>query len=134
MSDKSIEFTDEEALQKFLLDIECLDELLPWTGKFNLFDVLKISRTEIRHSNMLAWLLNANENHSMGDLFIKGIIQRLVENNSEGRYDVFQTLLMDLYSFSVFREWRNIDILLVSDMEKTLIAIENKVGASEHSD
>lgn len=69
MSDKSIEFTDEEALQKFLLDIECLDELLPWTGKFNLFDVLKISRTEIRHSNMLAWLLNANENHSMGELY-----------------------------------------------------------------
>ena len=33
--------TKEEALQNFLLDIECLDELLPWTGTFNLFDVLK---------------------------------------------------------------------------------------------
>lgn len=47
------EMTKEEALQNFLLDIECLDELLPWTGTFNLFDVLKISRTEIRHSNQL---------------------------------------------------------------------------------
>lgn len=53
--------TNEEALQNFLLDIGCLDELLPWTGKFNLFDVLKISRTEIRHSNMLGWILNPNE-------------------------------------------------------------------------
>ena len=44
--------TDEEALQRFLLDIGCLDELLPWTGKFNLFDVLKISRAEIRHDSI----------------------------------------------------------------------------------
>lgn len=125
--------TNEEALQNFLLDIGCLDELLPWTGKFNLFDVLKISRTEIRHSNMLGWILNPNENHGLGDLFLKGILQRLVENDMDGRYDVFNVLLMDLYSFSVLREWKNIDILLSSSDEKTVIAIENKVGSREHS-
>ena len=110
------------------------DALLPWTGKFNLFDVLKISRTEIRHSNVLSWLFSANENHGLGDAFIKGILQRLVENDTEGRYDVFGVLLMDFYSFTVYREWKNIDILLVSDDEKTMIAIENKVGSGEHSD
>ena len=130
---KSKELTNEEALQNFLLDIGCLDELLPWTGKFNLFDVLKISRTEIRHSNMLGWLLNPNENHGLGDAFLKGILQCLVENDSNGRYDVFHVLLMDLYSFSVMREWKNIDILLTSSDEKTVIAIENKVGSHEHS-
>lgn len=130
---KSKELTNEEALQNFLLDIGCLDELLPWTGKFNLFDVLKISRTEIRYSNMLGWLLNPNENHGLGDAFLKGILQCLVENDSNGRYDVFHVLLMDLYSFSVMREWKNIDILLTSSDEKTVIAIENKVGSHEHS-
>ena len=35
---------NEEALRDFLLDIECLDELLPWTRRVNLFDILKISR------------------------------------------------------------------------------------------
>lgn len=127
------ELTNEEALQIFLLDIGCLDELLPWTGKFNMFDVLKISRTEIRHSNMLGWLLNPNENHGMGDVFLKGILQRLVENDSDGRYDVFNVLLMDFYTFSVMREWKNIDILLTSTEEKTVVAIENKVGSHEHS-
>lgn len=127
------ELTNEEALQNFLLDIECLDELLPWTGKFNLFDVLKITRAEIRHSNMLGWLLNPNENHGLGDAFLRGILQRLIENDSDGRYDVFSVLLMDLYSFSVMREWKNIDILLTSSDEKTVIAIENKVGSHEHS-
>ena len=124
----------EKALQDFLLDIDCLDALLPWTGKFNLFDVLKISRTEIRHSNVLACLFSANENHGMGDAFIRGILQKLVENDTEGRYDVFGVLLMDFYSFTIYREWKNIDILLVSDEEKTVIAIENKVGSGEHSD
>lgn len=126
--------TNEEALKNFLLDIDCLNELLPWTGRFNLFDVLRISRTEIRHSNMLAWLLNANENHGMGDAYVKALTQRLVANESTGRYDVFHLALMDFYSFTVQREWNNIDILLVSNEEKTLIAFENKVGSHEHSD
>lgn len=63
------ELTDEEALQNFLLDIDCLDELNIWTEKFNLFDILNCSRAEIRHSNMLAWLFDANENHGVGDKF-----------------------------------------------------------------
>lgn len=125
---------EEKALQGFLLDIECLDELLPWTGKFNLFDVLKVSRTEIRHSNMLGWLLNPNENHGLGDSFLRGILQTLIENDVDEKYDVFQILLADLYSFFVYREWKNIDILLTSSEEKIVIAIENKVGSHEHSD
>jgi hypothetical protein len=87
--------TDEQALQNFLLDIQCLDELLPWTGKFNLFDVLKISRTEIRHSNVLGWLLDPNENHGFGDAFLKGMFQRIVENDTEGKYDIFGVLLSE---------------------------------------
>ena len=125
--------SDEEALQNFLLDIDCLDELLPWSGKFNIFDVLKVSRTEIRHSNMLAWLLDPNENHGIGDLFLRMVLQHLVRSDSGARYNVFKLLLQDNYSFTVYREWKNIDILLVSDDDKTLIAIENKVGSHEHS-
>ena len=125
--------TDEEALQNFLLDIQCLDELPPWTGKFNLFDVLKVSRKEIRHSNILGWLMDPNENHGFGDAFLRGILQRLVENDTMERYDVFELLLSEMHSFSVFREWKNIDILLVSSDEKMVIAIENKVGSHEHS-
>ena len=37
-----------KALKEFLLDIECLDPLAEWTSKFNLFDILKITKTEIR--------------------------------------------------------------------------------------
>lgn len=127
------ELTDEEALQNFLLDIDCLDELSMWTEKFNIFDVLKISRTEIRHSNILAWLFDANENHGLGDKFVKKVMQKFIEKNLNGKFDVFETLLLDFYSFNIYREWNNIDLMLVSDDEKTVIAIENKVGSHEHS-
>lgn len=130
----SLNAENEKALQDFLLDIDCLDELFPWVAKFNIFDVLKISRTEIRHSNVLAWLLDANENHGLGDMFIREIMQTLVEEDDSGKYDVFRLLLLDFHSFTVYREWNNIDIMLLSDEEKVVIAFENKVGSHEHSD
>lgn len=73
-----------------MLDIDCLNELQPWTGHFNLFDVLKISKAEIRHSNMLGWLLNPNENHGIGDAFLKAVVQEMVVKDTDGRYDVFK--------------------------------------------
>ncbi len=127
-----MEKEDQKALKDFLLDIDCLNELQKWGNQFNLFDVLKATRTEIRHSNVLAWLLNPNENHNLGDVFIKAIFQEFIKNKSSENREILQLLLMDFYSFSVYREWKNIDILLVSDDEKMVMAIENKVGSHEH--
>ena len=53
--------------------------------------------------------------------------------NEKNRYDVFDVLLMDFYTFTIYREWRSIDILLLSAEEKCVMAIENKVGSHEHS-
>ncbi len=129
----NINKTDEEYLKDFLLDIDCLDELSEWSDKFNIFDVLRISTMEIRHSNVLAWLLNPNENHGFGDLYLREILQILTEKSENSKYDVFKLLLLDMYSFYVYREIDNIDILLVSSDENTVIAIENKVYSTEHS-
>lgn len=130
MSDKIL--TNEQALKQFLLDIDCLEELAPWTGKLNIFDVLKMSRTEIRHSNMLSWLFDANASHGIGDKFISLFMHSLVSNNQIQDADIFDYLLSDFYSYTVYREWKNIDLLLVSHKERIVIAIENKVGSHEH--
>ncbi len=132
MSDSKL--TDEQALKQFLFDIDCLEELAPWTAKLNIFDILKINRTEIRHSNMLSWLFDANGSHGMGDKFISLFIQSLVSENHVKGKKVFDYLLSDFYSFSVYREWKNIDLLLVSRKEKMVIAIENKIKSHEHDD
>ncbi len=132
MSDMKL--TDEQALKQFLLDIDSLEELAPWTAKLNIFDVLKITRKEISHSNMLSWLFDANETHGMGDKFISLFMQSLVSNNQIQSKQIFDFLLPDFYSFSVYRESKHIDLLLVSHKEKIVIAIENKVGSHEHDD
>ncbi len=122
---------DAKALKEFLLDIECLDPLAEWTSKFNLFDILKITRTEIRHSNMLSWLLNPNENHGLGDSILRSFIQYVATTFPEDM-DVFDTLLMDCHDFNIQREWHNIDILAVSPNEKFVFCIENKIDSGEH--
>lgn len=122
---------EQEALHNFLQDIECLDDLNAWTSKLNLFDVLKISRNEIRHSNFLAWLLNPNENHGLGDKYLKGLLSRILKNSNK-KNDVLNILLSDFYSFNIYREWKNIDILILSDKEKLAVIIENKVTSNEH--
>lgn len=122
---------DATALKAFLLDIDCLNALSEWTSKFNLFDVLKISRAEIRHSNVLSWLLNPNENHGLSDSVIRGLIQYVVSSFSSD-IDVFDALLLDCHDFTIQREWHSIDILAVSDSSKYVICIENKIDSKEH--
>ena len=96
-----------------------------------MFDVLKISRAEIWHSNMLGWLLDPNENHGLGDSFLYGIISKLTQNISH--QDALLFLSSDLYSFSIYREWNHIDLLLVSNQCKLVLAIENNVGSHEQN-
>ena len=118
-------------LKNFLLDIECLSKLE--TNSFSIFDVLKIARTEIRHSNVLAWLLNPNENHGYSHSFISRLNSAIARDGLVSERDVFKLLTMKYSDIVVLREWQNIDILVESKEEKYVLCIENKVGTQDHS-
>lgn len=123
----------EKVIKYFLLDIDCLNKVSPWINKFNVFNVLKIDSMEIRHSNILAWLLDPNENHGLGDKVLLGLIKYIVSLNKDFlRVHELCSLLNNSCSFSVLREYNNIDILLVSNENKMVICIENKIYSSEH--
>ena len=81
---------------------------------------------------MLSWLFDANASHGIGDKFISLFMHSLVSNNQMQDADIFNYLLSDFHSYSVYREWKNIDLLLVSHKERIVIAIENKIGSHEH--
>lgn len=131
MNKKNID-CEEKILTNFLLDIDCLNELNPWIDNFNIFDVLKITKTEIRHSNMISWLLTPNENHGLGDLFLKNFICSIVKKGIRKYVNPLDFMTTDLSGFRVSREWEHIDILLTS--ESYIIAIENKIDSDEHND
>lgn len=122
---------DERALRDFLLDTDCLDALSEWTSSFNLFDILGIARTEIRHSNVLAWLMDPNENHGLGDAVLRGFVQYAV---IAGCFDGvgLDVLLADLHGCRVERECHGIDILVHSPSERVALCMENKIDSSEH--
>lgn len=132
---------DLDALLELMRDIQCLDKLRPYTDRINIFYVLKIARTEIRHSNMLAWLLDPNESHGLGSSFLWAFITDLSKKHSyefvAEDFDAIippqatiELLSSDLSISQVFREWNRIDIL-VKLPNDYVIAIENKVDASE---
>lgn len=123
---------EEKALNEFLDDISCLNELKKWKTGFNIFDVLNISRNEIRHSNVLSWLLNPNGDHGLGDSVLYGVLSEILSLNSKCKFKQTKLLLLDLKNFDVRREEEFIDILLVSQKEKFVIAIENKTFTGEH--
>ena len=124
---------EEQVLKDFLLDIDCLKQLNDWTDDFNLFDVLRITNIEIRHSNILAWIFDPNENHGLGDSFIKSFITKVVSKCDQNKYSAFDLLLQDFYSYQVYRESNHMDIVLASREEKTAVIIENKIWSGESS-
>lgn len=64
-----------DSLKQFQEEESWRSDLTKWTNRFNIFDVLKISGMEIRHSNMLAWLLDPHETHGWGTSFLKAFLQ-----------------------------------------------------------
>ena len=114
------------------MHIDCLNALNPWLDNFNVFDVLKLSRTEIRHSNMIAWLLNPLENHGLGDSFIRALIKIIIRNGLDDEIEPLELMTASLTDLQVLREWENIDIFLYT--KEFAIAIENKVDSGEHDD
>lgn len=104
-------------------------------GRFNIFDALRISDVEIRHSNFLAFLLDPAESHGQGQLFLKAILMDLFKNAPQhfplSPIDLDGT---DLRGVEVRREWNHIDLLITCVEPRFAVVIENKVWSQEHSD
>lgn len=133
--EKSIyELSEEQKikqLNKFICDINCLDSLYDYTQEANIFTILKSDFFEIRHSNMLAWLLNPNENHGFGDKFLKKVLFE-ASDSLVNKLCPYNIELMDFSDSIIYREKYHIDILIVSETNKLVVAIENKVKSGEH--
>ncbi len=114
-----------------LLKDEDFDKLDLGLKNPNIFQILRISKNEIRHSNFLSWLLDPNESHKLGDIFLKRFLREVFSSDKFGNIDQVDVEGMDLTKVTIQREWKNIDILIV--LENVVVCIENKVLSKEHS-
>jgi hypothetical protein len=122
-------------LERFVVENDELLQLEQLIGRFNIFDSLGIVRTEIRHSNFLAWLLDPNESHGQANLFLNAILMDLLRR-SPPALRPFSPIQLDgaeMRGVRVRREYRNIDILIECDEPRFVFAIENKIDSREHS-
>ncbi len=86
---------------------------------------------EIRHSNMLAWLMSPKETHKFEGRFLKGVVSEIQKANPE-RYKCLSSLKDNDYASSrVFREEENRDIQIEFRNAKVVLVIENKWNACE---
>jgi len=127
---------DLAALEEFVVHNDELLELEAEIGKFNIFDALKITRAEIRHSNFLAFLLDPAEAHGQGQLFLKAILMDLFRKTAPALrpFSPIELDGIDLRGVEVRREWKHIDLLVTCKEPSFVLAIENKVDSREGLD
>ena len=114
-----------------LLKNEEFDKLDLGLKNPNIFQILKISKNEIRHSNFLSWLLDPKGSHKLGDIFLKRFLREVFSSDKFQDIDQVDVEGMDLTKVEVLREWRNIDLLLI--LKEVVACEENKVHSKEHS-
>jgi hypothetical protein len=125
--------TEEEILTQFLLDTQELEILESMLDEFNPLSIMKVENYEIRHSNILSWLFDPSGNHHLNDRVIKKFITEVILNNETVKipFNIRDIYLADFNDAEIFREYKNIDILIKSEINKTLILIENKIKSKE---
>jgi len=126
----------KETLEHFILNNKELRDLESLLAQFNAFETLNIVNAEIRHSCILAWLLDPISNHGCGDHFVKLFLKYIFnmnKNDLKSRLTIFDLETFNYSDIEIKKEWNNIDILIVSEKNKFAITIENKIGSSEHS-
>lgn len=126
----------EKSLESFVIgniELETLENLL---SEFNFFVAIGAVRSEMRHSDFLAFLLDPAQSHGLGDLFLKRFLQRALVESPDGltRISPIDLDVWDLHDTTIWRERDNIDILMFNERLNFMIVVENKIKSLEHSD
>lgn len=103
----------------------------------NLMEILRVARKELQHSNFLAWLFNPNESHNLGDFAIKEFIKIYFKENqfqnlgTKAGLSVFDFVQLEFDDLEIRREYKNIDLIMLSQKNHFCIIIENKIYSLE---
>jgi len=100
------------------------------TQTFNLFEVLQYSDYEIRHSNVIGWLLHPNGSHGTGNSFLEAFCMKTFGDVAMSTENM--AAFTKANDIEVHREtFHHLDILVVSRSSRSCLAIENKFGSLE---
>jgi hypothetical protein len=125
---------DLQLLQALVVENPELERLESLLDQFNVFEAIGAVRQELRHSDFLAFLLNPRQSHRIGDVFVKRLLQKALSLSEQTlQITPIDLDIWDLDDVEIRREWMNIDILILDELHKLAVVIENKVFTVEHS-
>ena len=124
---------DDRELEALFVNNPHLDELEAYLNRFNPIRIMRMEGMELRHSNILAWLLDPLETHGLGDRFLKSFLSEALRGESaKGKPTALEITQADLQDIEVRREWQHIDIFLLSRRNNWAFIVENKFHAAQH--
>lgn len=149
MNNSDQEYISEKRLLEFINDGDFF-ELSRLLSDFNPFSVLKLETHEIRHSNVMAWLLEPYESHGLGKIFLQQFLFHLSDDTYEEFNKSQESLALEIASdFALSSEWNvsvkrevylkrkeriDIEIICENNIEKGkkfVILIENKIYSTQ---
>lgn len=123
---------NDEELESLFVNNPDLDQLDAYLNRFNPIRIMRMEGMELRHSNILAWLLDPLESHGLGDRFLKAFLSEALRGeSSKGKPTALDVTQADIQDIEVRREWLHIDIFLLSRRNNWAFIIENKFHASQ---
>ena len=118
-------------LESFLVNNPDLSRLSGYLNRFNPIRVMRMETMEIRHSAILAWLLDPSETHGLGDKFIRGFLCEALKGEQLSAPSALDVLQADLYDAEVQREKSSIDIYVLVPRKGWAFIIENKFHSKQ---
>ncbi|MCH4541940.1 PDDEXK-like family protein [Ochrobactrum sp. A-1] len=123
-----------DELEQLFVNNQALSSIEKHLNKFNPIKVMKMQGMEIRHSAILAWLLDPQETHSLADSFLKAFLAEALRGHGHKSPNAIRISQADLRDAEVRCEWNNIDIFILSPQNRWAFIIENKVYSSQRKD
>ncbi len=129
----SDEVPSQKELEDLLVNNEGLQAIEAYLNRFNPIRVMRMERMEIRHSAILAWLLDPLESHGLGDAFLRTFLGEALKGQAGLGYpNALDIAQADLKAVSVRREWQNLDLFIHSPENEWAFVVENKFDSSQH--
>ena len=132
--------SDFEALKAPQEDASELERIHNLLDQFNMFETIGFIGQEVMHSRFLAFLLDPKQNHGLGDVLLRKMLEKASAiSNAASVLKVFEDIgsrntEQTSVQTEVYTDDGRIDILLLNEIEKWAMIIENKVWTIEHSD
>lgn len=123
---------DYKAIENLVVDNPELERLEMLLDQFNMFEAIGATWQEGRHSDVLAFLLNPQQNHGLGDAFFKRLLQKAIAA-SYGTPLPVSTIDLDVWDCNqviVLRGNQRIDILMLDERHRLAVILDNRLTES----